>query len=242
MQNKTTKTTKNLHDGHRKRLRDKFKLSKESFAQHELLELLLGYAIPRKDTNALAHDLINKFGSLSEVLNADPNLLMQVDGIGENAASLLSLVGYVSSVKSAKRREKVKLSTIEQVKDFATPLFEGSDHELLFMLFLDAQKNLVGYTMLDDGSKNSVSLNFETFSKDVLIYKPKSVVLVHNHFADYPYPSQDDDKATAKIFAFLNTCKVNLYDHVIIGNKDAYSYFYDNRLQRIKETVSEKFL
>ena len=103
---------KNLHSGHRERLRDKFKNGKESFKEHELLELLLSYSIPRKDTNALAHSLINEFGSLKNVLNADAELLSSVKGVGDNSACFLSLVGYLTKILNKKEISKATLSTI----------------------------------------------------------------------------------------------------------------------------------
>ena len=130
-----------LHDGHRKRLREKFKKGKEVFNEHELLELLLGYSIARKDTNALAHNLISTFGSLSAVLSASPDALAKVDGVGETTANLLSLVGYISSLKK-KEQLPVKLDSIDAVKKIAFDVFSGLKNEVFFMFYLDGQKTL----------------------------------------------------------------------------------------------------
>ena len=228
----------NIHSGHRARLREKFKKGKELFSEHELLELLLGYSIARKDTNELAHNLINRFGSLANVLKASPEILEQVDGVGETTANLLSLVGYITTLNKNQALKSIKLGNIDEVKNFAISLFEGLDHEVFYMLYLDGKRNVLGYTMLDDGSANSVVMNFEKFSKDILVYKPKSAVILHNHFAKYPYPSREDDSATAKIITFLNFHKVTLFDHLIISGNEVYSYFYDNRIQRLKESLN----
>lgn len=235
-------TQQNPHEGHRKRLREKFQLGRELFKEHELLELLLGYSIARKDTNALAHALINQFGSISDVLSAPPELLTQVDGVGETTAIFLNLVGYLGTLRSDNKKEKVKLTNISSVKSFAIELFKGIDHEVFYMVYLDAHKKVLGSTKLDDGNIASVSLDFGRFTKDILIFKPKSVVILHNHFAKYPYPSNEDDLATAKICAFLNFNKITLFDHVIVSGEEIYSYFYDNRLQNIKEFIKDKIL
>lgn len=235
-------TKDNVHDGHRKRLREKFEIGKETFKEHELLELLLGYSIARKDTNGLAHNLIAEFGSLKGVLSAPVDLLKQVDGVGETTATLLSLVGYISTLEETKKQQKRKLKNIEEVKKLGIELFKGLDHEVFYMFYLDAQKNILGSTKLDDGNIESVTLDFERFTKSILFYKPKSVVILHNHFAKYPYPSEIDDKATAKICAFLNFHRVTLFDHVIVSGDEAYSYFYDNRLQNIKNFIKDKLL
>lgn len=227
----------NLHDGHRKRLREKFNKGKSSFQEHELLELLLSYSVPRKDTNPIAHRLINEFGSLYKVLEASPELLSNVEGVGETSATLISLVNYISSLNANAKKETVKLDNLDAVKKLAVQLFKGLNHEVFYMFYLDAKRKVLGYTKLDDGKTNSVSLDFEAFTKGILAYKPKSAVIMHNHFAKFPYPSEEDDKATASVCTFLNFHKVTLFDHVIVSNNEAYSYFYDNRLENIKQYI-----
>lgn len=232
---------KNLHEGHRKRLREKFKKGKETFNEHELLELLLGYSIARKDTNELAHRLIKEFGSLSNVLSTEPDLLTKVSGVGETTANLLSLVGYLSLIKN-KKSKKITLNSIDAVKSVAFELFDGAVTEAFYLLYLDGNKNLLGYTKLDCGDVSSVTIDFEVLTKHILNYKPKSAIIMHNHFAKFPYPSEADDKATAKIYTFLNFHKVTLFDHLIVSNNEVYSYFYDNRLQNIKLMINDKLL
>ncbi len=232
--------SKNLHEGHRKRLKEKFNSGKESFKEHELLELLLSYSIPRKDTNALAHSLINKFGSLKNVVDCDTELLKTIDGIGDNTACFLSLIGYVLAVTSKTKIQDKPLSNIEEAKAVLVELFKGLDHEVFYVLFLNSKNKVVSMTKLDDSSKNSVSIDFETITKGILINKPTSIIVAHNHFSKYPAPSKDDDLATEKIYTLLQFYKVNFYDHLIVSGNEIYSYFYDNRLQQIKNKVNEK--
>lgn len=229
----------NLHEGHRKRLREKYEQGKEFFKEHELLEMLLTYSIARKDTNALAHKLINKFGSLNAVLNVSTKELISVDGVGEHTANLLSLVGYIGTLKQ-NPLEKTKLNNIDSVKKLAVELFKGLDHEVLYVFYLDSQKRILGSTMLDDGNVDSVSLNYNEISNAILRCKPKSAIVLHNHFSKYPEPSEADDLATAKLITFLNYNKVTLFDHVIVSGEEIYSYFYDNRIQKIKEYIKNK--
>ena len=231
----------NLHAGHRKRLREKFKTGRDSFKEHELLELLLNYSIPRKDTNALAHKLIAFFGSLSAVLESTPEELTQVEGVGETTANLISLVGYLKTTVSAKQKQP-KLDSISAVKNLAISLFDGLDHEVFYIVYLDSQKRPIGKTMVDSGKINRVDIDFDIIAKAVMVHKPKSAIIMHNHFAKYPLPSDDDDKATAKLYAFLNFHKVSLFDHLIISGKEIYSYFYDNRLQNIKEKINDNLI
>lgn len=229
-----------LHDGHRQRLREKFKKGKETFNEHELLELLLGYSIARKDTNALAHQLISTFGSLSGVLSASPEALNKVKGVGETTANMLSLVGYVSLLKR-KEVAPVKMDTLDASKKVALEVFANLDHEVLFVFYLDAQKRIISSTKFDDGDVANVSINFDDITKAMLIHNPKSIVIMHNHFSKYPLPSDNDDKTTAKLFTFLSFHKVSLLDHVIVSGKEIYSYYYDGRLENIKSAVESKF-
>ncbi len=229
-----------LHDGHRQRLREKFKKGKETFNEHELLELLLGYSIARKDTNALAHQLISVFGSLSGVLSASPETLTKVKGVGETTANMLSLVGYVSLLKR-KEVTPAKMDTLDASKKVALEVFANLDHEVLFVFYLDAQKRIISSTKFDDGDVSNVSINFDDITKAILIHNPKSIVIMHNHFSKYPLPSDNDDKTTAKLFTFLSFHKVSLLDHVIVSGKEIYSYYYDGRLENIKSAVESKF-
>ena len=139
----------NLHEGHRKRLRQKFMSGKELFKEHELLELLLSYSIPRKNTNELAHLLLDTFGSLQNVLNADSELLSSVDGIGENSACFLSLVGYVSSLCNNKKIAKKELSSISLAKEHLIELFKDLDHEVFYVVHLNKNDKVIGLSKID---------------------------------------------------------------------------------------------
>ncbi|MBO5851934.1 MAG: hypothetical protein J6R29_06345 [Clostridia bacterium] len=233
-------SNQNLHEGHRKRLREKFMAGKQSFKEHDLLELLLGYSIARKDTNELAHKLINRFSSLEGVLNADPALLSTVEGIGEKTACFLSLVGYVARSSAEKNLNKKPLTSIADAKEQISHLFKGYDHEVFFMIFLNAKNKVTGYNKLDSNKKDSVSLDFNELTKGLITNKPSAVIIAHNHFTDFPYPSKEDDEATKRIYTLLMLHKVSFYDHIIVGNKEIYSYFYDNKLQKIKEEINDK--
>lgn len=231
------KIKKYTHDGHRKRLREKFISGKESFKEHELLELLLGYSIPRKDTNELAHTLIDKFGSLKKVLTGDVQLLKTIDGVGEKTATFLSLIGYVSKVYEKDENSKIPISSIEEAKTQLVKLFKDYDHEVFFALYLNLKNKVVGFTKIDNNNENSVNIDFSELSKGILIHNPASIIVAHNHLSKYPKPSFEDDVATEKIFSLLQLHKVNFYDHLIVSGKEIYSYFYDNRLQLIKNKV-----
>ncbi len=237
---KEKEVTQNLHEGHRKRLREKFISGKTSFKEHDLLELLLGYSIARKDTNELAHTLINRFSSLDGVLNADPELLSTIDGVGEKTACFLSLIGYVTRLGLEKKMDKKPLVNIADAKDQIASLFNGYDHEVFFMVFLNSKNKITGYAKIDSNKENSVTLDFNELTKGLITNKPSAVIIAHNHFTDFPCPSKEDDEATKRIYTLLMLHKVSFYDHIIVGKKEIYSYFYDNKLQKIKEEINSK--
>ena len=232
----------NIHDGHRERLRQKFKTGKESFKEHEILELLLTYAIPRKNTNDIAHRLLNKFGSLKRVLENKTELLSSVDGIGENTACFLSLIGYINKLINNEEGLPLKnMSTIEEAESVLFDLFQNLDHEVFYFIYLNNKNQILGTTKFDSLKKSSVSIDFEALTEGIIVYKPTSIIVSHNHFAKYPKPSSDDDSITEKIYTLLKLYKVNFYDHIIVSGNQIYSYFYDNRLQTIKKKIDDNF-
>lgn len=233
---------KPLHSGHRQRLKNKFMSAKESFSEHEILELLLFYSIPRKNTNDIAHKLLDVFGSLNGILTADVNSLKLIDGLGENSAVFLNLLGYVNKLTSMSATNNPSLSTISEAKEKVVSLFKGADHELFYVLYLNKKDLVTKIEKFDSGSKNSVLINLQELTKNVILNNPDSVIVCHNHFSKYPKPSVDDDKLTAKLIYLLNSLKVNFYDHLIVSGDEIYSYFYDNRLQVIKEKIKNEIL
>lgn len=230
----------NLHKGHRQRLKNKFKTYKDVLSDHELLEMLLGYSIPRKDTNETAHSLISKFGSLSNVFNQDEEVLKSVDGIGENTALLLNLVGYINKKNiNSDQIKNASIFSIEEAKSKLINIFENAETEIFYSLFLNSQNKVVNFIKIESDSKNHVCVNTLDFTKNLILNKPKAVIIAHNHFAKYPYPSDDDDLTTAKIYSILQLYNVNFYDHIIVSGNEIYSYFYDNRLQKIKDKINK---
>ncbi len=233
---------KHLHDGHRERLRQKFISGKESFKEHELLELLLTYCIPRKNTNDIAHRLLNKFGSIKRVLENKPEILSSVEGVGENSACFLSLVGYLTKLVNVTEEKTLKkMSTIDEAQRSLVDLFKNLDHEVFYFIYLNSKNQVLGTTLLDSNDKSSVLIDFEKLTEGLIIYNPSSVIVAHNHFAKFPKPSSQDDAITEKVYTLLKLYKVNFYDHIIVSGNEIYSYFYDNRLQKIKQKIDYNF-
>ncbi len=230
----------NVHDGHRKRLKERYKVAKNSFLEHELIELLLTFSIPRKDTNKLAHEIIKKYGSIENLLKSDKLLLQDIEGVGESTYVLLDLISHIYSLTSSKKEEKKGLSSIEKAKEEVIKLFRDADHELFYVLYLNSQDKVTSLEKFDSGSKNSVAIDLQKLSKSIVKNSPHSIIVAHNHFTKYPKPSLEDDTTTCKILYLLSLLKVNFYDHLIVSGDEIYSYFYDNRMQSIKEKIKKE--
>ena len=230
---------KSIHIGHRVRLREKFIKHGDSFNDHELLELLLTYAVPRVDTNATAHRLIDSFGSLQAVISADPKVLSTVDGVGEKAAYFINLVGKISDNARKYKPKQKKFASLEDAKKYLAEEFTRYEYEVFYVIYLDARDKVIKIDKLDGDSKQGVEINTQSLMKGLIINKPAAIIIAHNHFSEFPYPSKADDETTAKIYLMASFNKVMLYDHLIFGKKSCFSYFYDNRLQNIKDGIDE---
>ncbi len=214
-----------LHDGHRKRLIQRFlEEGLDSFEPHNVLELLLFYVIPRKDTNPLAHRLLDQFGSLAQVFEAPISELEKVPGIGASAASFLHLVREAGRYYQVNRikHEKI-LSSTDKCIQFLTSFFVGRRNETVFLLCLDAKCKLLCCKEITEGSVNSASISPRRIVEMALGVNATSVVLAHNHPSGLALPSGEDLRTTHRIAAALQTVEIVLADHVIVADADAIS-------------------
>lgn len=211
-----------IHDGHREKMRKRYLTGGlDSFADHEALELLLYYAIPRRDVNPIAHALMERYGSLSAVLSAPVEDLKNVEGIGERAAVLLSLVPQVSKkARLADASQETVLSTTERAGDFLLERFAGEQHEVVYQLCLDRKGKLLTCKRLTDGSVASADLDIRRIVENAILCQASAVVLAHNHPSGLALPSQEDYAATDKVQAALATIGVELADHIIVADGD----------------------
>lgn len=210
---------KNVHKGHRQKIKNRyFQTGFEGMADHNVLELLLFFGIPYKDTNPIAHELIETFGSFSGVLHASVEQLKSVKGMTENAACLLSMILPVYARYSADLAgERPMLQTVEEIVDFMRPKFLDTSNERAYALCFDSEHCLIAARKLSDGDVNSTALDLRKLASAVLETKAVGVTLVHNHPNGIPLPSQGDIEQTQKAYSFLKSMKVSLMDHVIIA-------------------------
>ena len=214
-----------MHEGHRKRMRERFrKDGLDGFADHEVLELLLFYGRARGDVNPLAHTLMDTFGSLQGVLEARPDQLMAVPGVGEETATLLStMLPVFRRYTECICREKKRFDTRQDMKQFCKALLSGWRTERFYTICLTADNQLLGQRLIAEGSVEGVHAYPRRVVEAALNLNARAVVLCHNHPGGSNWPSQQDIASTEQIRLILKGMDIILLDHIIVAGEDAYS-------------------
>ena len=229
----------NIHKNHRQKVREKYYAGGfRGMAPHNILEMLLFFGIPYKDTNPIAHALIDRFGSLSAVFEANRTDLMQVKGMTENAACLITMILPLYQKYShelVKRRPRFK--DLKETADFLRTLYlDNNNIERVFLLCFDANDSLITFRVIGEGDVSSSNFDMRKLATAVLETNAASVILSHNHPHGISVPSYQDGEATATIAALLNVLNVKFTDHIIVTDKDHFSmanshkyvqYFYN---------------
>ena len=211
-----------IHDGHRDKMRQRFlNGGLEHFADHEALELLLYYAIPRRDTNPVAHALMERYGSLPAVLSAPVEDLKKVDGIGESAAVLLKLVPQLyKKARLAEAAQELVLNSSERAGAYLLERFSGENHEVVYALCLDCKGKLIACKCLGEGGISSAGLDIRRLLECAILTSASAVILSHNHPRGIALPSKDDFVATDRAKTALESIGVRLADHIIVADGD----------------------
>lgn len=216
--------TEHEHGGHRERMRARYAQNGlEGFAPHEALELLLFYAIPRRNVNPLAHRLIRHFGSLAAVLEASPVELMQVEGIGETAATLLSTVLPLARYAQQERVSDAVITTYKDAKTYCRHLFSGRSDEVLYVICLDAQGRVLQAAPAITGTIDEIVIYPRTIVEVALRHRAHGVVLAHNHPSGISDPSDADLVTTDILQSALAAVDIALLDHVIYADGECTS-------------------
>ena len=211
-----------IHDGHRQRLKERFLRSGlDSFTDVQVLELALFYCIPRKDTNPIAHALLEHFGSLSQVLEASVEELQNVPGIGENTATYLTMLPQIGRFYLVDRSQReVILPTIDKCGAYLVPYFFGRGTESVFLLCLDAKCKVLCCREVGQGSVNSAGISVRKIVEIALGTNATTVVLAHNHPSGLALPSAEDIQTTRRVAAALKAVEVHLADHIVVADGD----------------------
>ena len=211
-----------IHDGHRERLRKRFKdEGLDGFSEIQALELALFYTISRKDTNPIAHALLDHFGSLAQVLEAPVEELQKVPGVGENTAVYLRMITELGRFYMVSRTTQTKvLTTLEQCAEYMLPFFYGRRLETVFLLCLDAKCKVLCCKEVAEGSVNAAGISVRKVVETALGANATSVVLAHNHPSGVAVPSGEDVQTTHRIAAALAAVEVHLVDHIVVADED----------------------
>ena len=205
------------HDGHRARLRTR-------------LELLLFYSVPRANTNPIAHRLLERFGSLSGVLEAPRSELLKVEGVGAASATLLSLIPPLTRrYLMDKNAMGIVLDTSEKRGAYIQPLFIGQNNEQLYLLCLDQKFKLLNCVLLAEGNLGQVMVDMRTILDITLRSNASLVILAHNHTQGFALPSDEDLQITRQIAEALKMISVTLVDHIIVA-RDDFTSMRDSRV------------
>ena len=210
----------NLHKYHRERIKSRFLAEGlDNFDAHNVLELLLFYSIPQKDTNDLSHKLIKKFGCLSAVFDASFDDLLTVDGIGEHSAVLIKLIPELARKYTVdKNKETRTLSTLDEVGQYLVHRYVGVNIETVFLILLDNKYNLIDCVKIHEGSVNSAAITVRRLIEIAIQKHASMAVLAHNHPQGIAIPSSEDIYTTNRIKQAFNSVEIRLLAHVIVAN------------------------
>lgn len=211
-----------IHDGHRERMKKRFlEEGLDSFTQIQALELLLFYCIPQKDTNPLAHALLDRFGSLSQVLEAPVEELRKVPGVGDHTATFLHLITEAGRFYLVNRSSQEKiLPTLESCAEFMLPFFFGRKVETVFLLCLDAKCKVLCCREIGEGSINAAGISVRRVVETALNAGATTVVLAHNHPSGLALPSAEDIQTTRRVAMALSAVEIQLADHIVVADGD----------------------
>lgn len=209
----------NLHKNHRKRLKQRFlQEGLENFKDHNILELLLFYSVPRKDTNNLAHELIEKFGSLSAVFDADYEALQTCDGISENTATFLKLIPQLA--RAYLLDKDTRYSTFgdsEKLGKFLVNYFIGEPREKLIAIYMNSRMEMIDICVISTGTVISSEISVRKIAEAGFAKKAATFILAHNHPDGNASPSDNDLIITNEYRTLFNKLGMPLVEHYVIG-------------------------
>lgn len=229
------------HSGHRQRLKMRYQLDGlDHFSDHEVLELLLTFAIPQKDVNPLGHALIDHFGSISAVFEATHEELGEVPGIGDHTATLIRLVSDIRRYLSisGKKAPVILKSSIAAGTLFMDYL-RNEPYECFAMATVRSDMSLIRLQKLSRGSLTATSVFLRTAAELAFRQRAFGVLFAHNHPSGECVPSEADLTITQKLHEGLGLLDIRLLDHVIT-TKDQYFSIVSNCLVDIKKAVEQQ--
>lgn len=231
----------NPHAGHRERMRQRFlREGADGFADHELLEMLLYGMIPRGDVNEAAHELLATFGSLQNLLAADPYEIAKLRGIGLNTGVFFSLIHeLIRRYESEKIEKRKALLSLPAVAEFCVALASNCLKERFYLICLDARRNVLHSALISEGSLMGSAVLPRDVVEAAMRHRAASVIFCHNHPIGGAYPSNDDIRLTLELKRLLHALEIQVVDHVIVAEHSHFS-FAENGMMR--QDTMEKYL
>jgi len=214
-----------LHEGHRDRMRARLAADDAVFADHELLEILLYYAIPRKDTNRLAHEILIHFGSLEGIMTASVEELAELKGIGKNAASLFRLIALISKRLYNGGKKSVFVKTPADAAVYVLEKLRDKRNECFAVLAMDIRGRVLKFEIITEGTIDNVPLYLRSVASTALALNASNIILAHNHPTGEAFPSRKDIDVTTKLVENLMPLGIHVSDHMIVANNEVYSFF-----------------
>ena len=218
-----------MHEGHRQRMREQIKKSGlDSLSDVQVLEVLLYYTNARRDTNEIAHRLLEKFGSLSGVLEAPPSELVTVEGVGESSAEFINLFTQLERRHFIDRGDtRPILNTTAKCGQYLVPYFMGEQEEVVYLLCLDGKCKVIACQQVHRGAVNLAEISVRQIVKTALEHNATSVVLAHNHPSGIALASEEDIATTEKVRLALEAVNVHFVDHIIVADSEFVSLAAD---------------
>lgn len=213
-------TIRNEHHQHRKRYKHRFLTTHgNGFSDHELVELLLFYAIPRKNTNEIAHALCDRFGTIDKILEASVDELKQVDGIGDNSATLIKLtLSLVQKYIDEKSKEPKRVDTLEKAVDYGRNRIFGSINEVVYATFTDNQLNVIDTCLVSVGTLDEAKPLIRNIIELCIVKRASAVILFHNHPHGGTEASDADINFTSLLERELDMLGISLIEHIVVDS------------------------
>lgn len=226
-ENKTAKP-KNIHAGHRERMRNRFLNNGINvFDDYQALEFLMFYVHKRKDTNELGHALIDEFKTLEGVFSASYEDLLTVDGIGSAGAMLINFIGQLRNkiVYDSMTTERIKLDSTVAIAHYCMDCLRHLSYERLIMLCINDNRELISRDIISEGVVNATAVNTRRILELALRRNASGIILSHNHPGGNSHPSNNDIIFTNTIIDSLSGMNISVIDHIICGESDFCSTF-----------------
>ena len=237
--NKINIKNENVHSGHRKRMRTRLnKNGPDTMEDHELIEMLLYYCVPMKDTNEIAHKMLSAFGSMTNLIKASPQEIVKRCDVTENMAMIFSTInGIIKRVSAEAYKQGHIISSTDEAGNLAVSILNGESVECFYVVCLDGKNRIIAIDRISKGVINETYVNTRMVVESVLGHNARSAIFMHNHPSGILKPSFEDIYTTNKIVKVLNAIDIIVLDHLIVAENKYFS-MADNEM--LKNSIPEE--